>query len=86
MKHLKEYIGQALKEERLKQNLVLRDLVSTANVSLGYLSEVERGKKELSSQTLNSISSSLDLSLSELLLKTLALVEADNKKKDTAWH
>lgn len=85
MRYLREYIGQALKEERLKQNLAMRDVCVTASVSLGYLSEIERGKKEPSSQLLNSISSTLNISMSELLLKTLTLVEED-KKRGTAWR
>jgi transcriptional regulator with XRE-family HTH domain len=50
------------------QGRTLREVAKSARVSLGYLSEVERGQKEASSELLNSICSALDLSLASLLL------------------
>ena len=52
---------------RTQQNRTLRDVSTAANVSLGYLSEVERGRKEASSELLASICDALDLELSDLL-------------------
>ena len=45
---LRELLGEALREQRFAQCRTLREVSSDARVSLGYLSEVERGQKELS--------------------------------------
>lgn len=64
---LRREMGDALREARTGQGRTLRDISSTASVSLGYLSEVERGEKEASSELLASICTALDLPLSTLL-------------------
>lgn len=61
---LRVHIGQSLRGARTNQNRTLRDVAREARVSLGYLSEVERGQKEASSELLNSICQALGLSLS----------------------
>ena len=61
---LREHIGQSLRSARTSQSRTLRDVAREARVSLGYLSEVERGQKEASSELLNSICAALGLSLS----------------------
>jgi len=65
---LRSHIGSALRASRVSQGRPLRDVAKSARVSLGYLSEVERGQKEASSELLNSICSALDVSLGEVLL------------------
>ena len=60
---LRQVIGEELRRRRNEQSLTLRDVSRDAQVSLGYLSEVERGQKEASSELLNSICQALDLSL-----------------------
>jgi transcriptional regulator with XRE-family HTH domain len=61
---LREHIGQSLRSARTNQARTLRDVAREARVSLGYLSEVERGQKEASSELLNAICQALGLSLS----------------------
>lgn len=61
---LRVHIGQSLRGARTNQNRTLRDVAREARVSLGYLSEVERGQKEASSELLNAICQALGLSLS----------------------
>lgn len=56
-----------LRRTRLSQNRTLRDVAETARVSVPYLSEVERGRKEPSSELLASICGALDLELTDLL-------------------
>ena len=51
---LRTHIGQTLRQARISQGRTLRDVAKEARVSLGYLSEVERGQKEASSELLNS--------------------------------
>jgi transcriptional regulator with XRE-family HTH domain len=64
---VRELIGESLREERVSQGRTLREVSKAARVSLGYLSEVERGQKEASSELLASICSALDLPLSIVL-------------------
>jgi transcriptional regulator with XRE-family HTH domain len=64
---LRRTIGDVLRDERRGQQRTLREVSSTARVSLGYLSEVERGQKEASSELLASICTALDVPLSQLL-------------------
>ena len=71
---LRSHIGFALRSARISQSRTLRDVAKTARVSLGYLSEVERGQKEASSELLNSICSALDVSLGEVLLSVSAQI------------
>lgn len=67
MELLRTHVGAVLRDARMAQSRTLRDVASAAKVSLGYLSEVERGQKEASSELLNSICSALGLSLSVVL-------------------
>lgn len=73
---LREAIGDRLRHARTTQRRTLRDISRAAKVSLGYLSEVERGQKEASSELLASICEALELPLSELLHKVAADVSA----------
>lgn len=67
MELLRTHIGSALRDVRTSQGRTLRDVAAAAKVSLGYLSEVERGQKEASSELLNAICHALDLSLIEVV-------------------
>ena len=60
-------LGEVLRSRRLDQGRSLRDLCAEASVSLGYMSEIERGQKEASSELLASICAALDAPLSEIL-------------------
>jgi transcriptional regulator with XRE-family HTH domain len=64
---LRREIGDVLRDARQRQGRTLREVFSAARVSLGYLSEVERGQKEASSELLASICDALDVSLSVVL-------------------
>jgi predicted transcriptional regulator len=64
---LRQVIGEELRRRRMEQKRTLRQVSNLAQVSLGYLSEVERGQKEASSELLASIANALDTPLSELL-------------------
>jgi transcriptional regulator with XRE-family HTH domain len=73
---LREAIGDRLRHARTTQHRTLREVSRAARVSLGYLSEVERGRKEASSELLASICHALDLPLSDLLHNVAADVRA----------
>ena len=64
---LRDALGETLRGARTSQNRTLRDVSTAANVSLGYLSEVERGRKEASSELLASICDALELQMSDVL-------------------
>ena len=64
---LREVLGEYLREQRFGQGRTLREVSSAARVSLGYLSEVERGQKEASSELILAICTALDLPQSELM-------------------
>jgi transcriptional regulator with XRE-family HTH domain len=64
---LREAVGEALRRRRQAQGRTLREVAAAAGVSLTYLSEVERGRKEASSEVLEAICSALDLILADLL-------------------
>lgn len=64
---LRNELGDVLRDARLGQGKTLRDISSQARVSLGYLSEVERGQKEASSELLASICEALDVPMSVIL-------------------
>jgi len=75
---LRRVIGDALRARRQAQHRTLREVSTAANVSLGYLSEIERGQKEASSELLGSICDALGAQLSEVLREvsdTVALAE-----------
>lgn len=73
-------LGYAIRTERLRQNLTMRDVSSRAPMALGYLSEVELGKKDISSELLESLANSLGLSLGTLI-ERVAVVLIDTEQQ-----
>ena len=76
---LREAVGEALRRRRQHQGRTLREVAEAAGVSLTYLSEVERGRKEASSEVLEAVCTALHLGLAELFFEvaeTLAAAEA----------
>jgi transcriptional regulator with XRE-family HTH domain len=72
-------LGEVLRAQRMRQGRTLRQVSADARVSLGYISEIERGQKEASSELLASICAALDVPLSEILSEVsdaVALEEA----------
>jgi transcriptional regulator with XRE-family HTH domain len=63
---LRQLLGDALRRLRLRQGRTLREVSASARVSLGYLSEVERGQKEASSELLAAICGALGTPLSQV--------------------
>ena len=60
-------LGEVLRAHRMRRGLTLREVSAEARVSLGYISEIERGQKEASSELLASLCAALDLPLSDVL-------------------
>jgi DNA-binding Xre family transcriptional regulator len=68
---LRSVIGDVLREERHHQERTLADVAEAASVSLPYLSEVERGTKEVSSDLLAVICDALELELADVLERSV---------------
>jgi hypothetical protein len=64
---LRRLVGDVLRRHRQRQSRTLREVSAAARVSLGYLSEVERGRKEASSELLAAICAALGVSLADVL-------------------
>lgn len=72
-------LGDVLRDQRMQRGMTLREVSKEARVSLGYISEIERGQKEASSELLFSLCTALDLPLSDVLREVsdaVALEEA----------
>jgi len=79
---LRQLLGDVLRRLRLRQGRTLREVSASARVSLGYLSEVERGQKEASSELLSAICGALNTPLSQVFREVsdnFALAELQNE-------
>jgi transcriptional regulator with XRE-family HTH domain len=75
---VRQEIGDVLRDFRLQKAMTLRQVASRASVALGYLSEVERGQKEASSEILASVADALDTPISVIMREVgdrLAVIE-----------
>jgi transcriptional regulator with XRE-family HTH domain len=82
MTAMRQLVGEVLRARRIAQGLTLRDVSSKARVSLGYISEVERGQKEASSELLAALAGALDVPLSKVLLDVSAMLELEEASVD----
>ena len=64
---VRQEIGEVLRDFRLQKGRTLRQVAGRASVALGYLSEVERGQKEASSEILASVADALDVPISTIM-------------------
>jgi transcriptional regulator with XRE-family HTH domain len=79
---LRQLLGDVLRRLRIRQGRTLREVSASARVSLGYLSEVERGRKEASSELLAAICAALETPLSSVFREVsdnFALAELQNE-------
>ncbi len=76
---LRQIVGDTLRALRMRQRRTLREVSAAARVSLGYLSEVERGQKEPSSELLAAICRALDVELSELFTEVSHTLRREEK-------
>lgn len=82
---LRRLLGDVLRQQRMRQGRTLRQVSGDARVSLGYISEIERGQKEASSEMLAALCGALEVPLSEVLREVsdlLALEEATQTPVD----
>lgn len=79
-------LGEVLKDLRLEQGKTLRDVSTASSVALGYLSELERGQKEASSEILESLADALGVPLYQIVVEAGYLMmpknELDKRKEN----
>lgn len=83
---VRQEIGEVLRDVRLQKGRTLRQVAGRASVALGYLSEVERGQKEASSEILASVADALDTPISVIMREVgdrLAVIEGLSRVPDT---
>jgi transcriptional regulator with XRE-family HTH domain len=81
----KTALGYVMRTERLKQGLGLRDVCKKAFIALSYLSEVERGQKDASSEMVEVIASALGMPTSELIRQTYEVMFDWEQQKENLW-
>jgi transcriptional regulator with XRE-family HTH domain len=75
---LRDLVGQTLRRERLAQGRTLKEVAEAARISMPYLSELERGRKEASSEVLAAAARALGLSLGDLLIRVHSRLAASS--------
>lgn len=71
----REAVGDALRTERIERGQRLRDVADRAGLSVQYLSEIERGLKDPSSEMLHAIAGALDLAMPDLARRAASTME-----------
>jgi transcriptional regulator with XRE-family HTH domain len=67
-------LGDVLRSQRMQRGMTLREVSAEARVSLGYISEIERGHKEASSELLASLCGAMDVALSDVIREVSDLI------------
>lgn len=81
---LREALGAALRSFRADKGITLRELAEASRVSPGYLSELERGRKEVSSELLASVCHALGASVSDVLIEAAGSMAVQAAQEDLA--
>lgn len=81
---LREALGSTLREFRTQTGFSLRQLSSLANVSPGYLSELERGRKEVSSELLASVCHAMNVSVASVMIEAASMMALDSAAAELA--
>jgi len=76
---LREAIGSALRDVRTRQRRTLADVAEGAGISMQYLSEIERGRKEASSEILEAVCGALGIRLADLVARTHRVLTIDSR-------
>ncbi|WP_047262235.1 helix-turn-helix domain-containing protein [Corynebacterium mustelae] len=81
---LRQALGSALRAFRADKGITLRELAEASRVSPGYLSELERGRKEVSSELLASVCHALGTTVSDVLIEAAGTMAMRNVEKELA--
>lgn len=79
---LREALGAALRGVRVRKGISLRDLAVRSTVSSGYLSELERGQKEVSSELLVAVCQAMNVRVSDVLLEAISLMAVQELSRE----
>jgi len=82
----RDLVGDVLRRERQAQERTLKDVAEAARISMPYLSEVERGRKEASSEVLAAAARALGLTLADLLARTQGELIRVTSRRTPAHH
>ena len=75
---LRDAVGGTIRKIRHEQGLTLREVAGRRYIAVGYLSEVERGHKDASSEVIENIANALDMTTLELLAEIYKYLEENN--------
>lgn len=78
---LRHLVGAILRRARLRQGRTLQEVAAAARMSTAYLSEVERGRKEASSEVLAAVCGALDIRLVDLVGQAHATLAAVSEQR-----
>ncbi|AZA13791.1 helix-turn-helix domain-containing protein [Corynebacterium choanae] len=81
---LREALGSALRAFRADRKITLRELAELACVSPGYLSELERGRKEVSSELLAAVCHALGTNVADVLIEAAGSMAMSTADRDFA--
>jgi DNA-binding Xre family transcriptional regulator len=81
---LRAALGQALRSERTAQRRTLTEVAERAGISMQYLSEIERGRKEASSEILGAVCTSLGIRLLDLVARTHRVLAVESRPVPTS--
>ncbi|HZK32182.1 MAG TPA: helix-turn-helix transcriptional regulator [Corynebacterium sp.] len=81
---LREAMGMSLRAHRADKGMTLRELAEHARVSPGYLSELERGRKEVSSELLASVCHALEASVADVLIEAASIMTMPSVDEEMA--
>jgi hypothetical protein len=81
-------LGHAIRDERIDQKLTLRQVSAKGNIALGYLSELERGQKDASSEVIASVAAALGLYTHQLLMRaaTVMPIRIPDSAEELFWE
>ncbi|MCS4489149.1 helix-turn-helix domain-containing protein [Corynebacterium sp. ES2794-CONJ1] len=79
---LRQALGAALRAFRAERGVTLRELAEISRVSPGYLSELERGRKEVSSELLASVCHALGTSVADVLIEAAGSMALSNAEPE----
>lgn len=81
---LREALGETLRDIRSRSGQTLRELSENAAISPGYLSELERGRKEVSSELLASVCAALGVTVSDLMMEAATVMALHSASPELA--
>lgn len=83
---MRTHVGEQLRRHRARHGMTLREVAVAAQVALGYVSELERGQKEASSEILAALCSALGVSVPDFLIDVSTSMSLTSSGDTDGWH